>query len=315
MRLPVKPLVPLLLLALISGCGPADGVANSPPPPAEPSGPASDYPVVTGAPFTIDGVTYKPEDRLGYDQVGFASVWLDGANGISAAHKTMPLPSYAEVTALDTGHTILVRVERRGPMVNDRLIELSPNAAMQLGLTGDARAAVRVRRVNPPETERAALRAGNPVPPRMDTPKTLLAVLARKLDAQGEATGAAPAAEPVATPSAPPEPTPRGRKPAARGAAKPSTPAPVVATQAAAPQTRVPARPGRSEGPLVVQVATFASRANADRAAAALGGRVETTGSLFRVRLGGYADRGAAAAALAKVKTAGYSDARILRAH
>src|SRR3546814_10508243 len=52
----------------------------------------------------------------------------------SDLHKTLPLPSYVEVTALDTGRTILVRVNDRGPMVTDRLIGLSRGAAEQLGI-------------------------------------------------------------------------------------------------------------------------------------------------------------------------------------
>ena len=64
---------------------------------------------------------------------------VDAANGetfnpdaISAAHKTLPLPSYVEVTALDTGRTILVRVNDRGPMANDRLIDLSQATARKI---------------------------------------------------------------------------------------------------------------------------------------------------------------------------------------
>src|SRR3546814_20086043 len=115
----------------------------------------------------VQGVTYTPVDISDYDEVGFAGVYsadLAGkptANGeifdpaaISAAHKTLPLPSYVEVTALDTGRTILVRVNDRGPMVNDRLIDLSPAAAAQLGLT-DTTTGVRVRRLHD-QTRRGA---------------------------------------------------------------------------------------------------------------------------------------------------------------
>src|SRR3546814_5946229 len=72
------------------------------------------------------GVTYTPIDVADYDEVGYAGWYGDDlagkptANGeifdpasISAAHKTLPLPSYVEVTALDTGRTILVRVNDR----------------------------------------------------------------------------------------------------------------------------------------------------------------------------------------------------------
>src|SRR3546814_13875405 len=85
----------------------------------------------------------------------------------SDLHKTLPLPSYVEVTALDTGRTILVRVNDRGPMVTDRLIGLSRGAAEQLGIA-DGVTAVRVRRTNPPAAERRLLRAGEPVRERID---------------------------------------------------------------------------------------------------------------------------------------------------
>ena len=348
MRSPVKPLALAAILTLLNGCGPEGLAVDAAPPPASGSGPASDYPVVVGDPFTIDGTTYKPEDKLSYDAVGYASVWLEGAGGISAAHKTLPLPSYVEVTSLESGRTILVRVERRGPMTNDRLIELSPGAAMQLGLTGDTKTSVRVRRVNPPEPERAALRSGQSAPLRIDTPKSLVAVLLRKLDGPvatptrpaglPTSAGAQVAATTTATATSGPAPSPSASpvataKPAAR--AKPARRTP-VASPAATPPVQAVAQPaptpapkpapkphpapqaapaGSSSGPLAVQVATFASRQNADRAAATLGGRVEPAGRFFRVRLGHFATQADAAAALAKAKAAGYSDARIQRAN
>jgi hypothetical protein len=63
------------------------------------AGPAGDYPMVLGAPFMVDGVTYTPADTMNYDAVGYAGE--DGGEGISGAHHTLPLPSYVEVTALD----------------------------------------------------------------------------------------------------------------------------------------------------------------------------------------------------------------------
>ena len=102
-------------------------------------------------------------------------------SAFTAAHKTLPLPSYVEVTALDTGRTILVRINDRGPFANDRLIDLSAGAARQLGITGQGVTGVRVRKVNPPEQERAALRSGRSVAERIATPESLLRVLNMKL--------------------------------------------------------------------------------------------------------------------------------------
>jgi rare lipoprotein A len=125
---------------LLAACGSVDGKRNFGPaagPAPAPIG-VVDGPAKLGAPYTVGGVTYTPVDIADYDDVGYASWYGEelagnatangesfNPGGITAAHKTLPLPSYVEVTALDTGRTILVRVNDRGPMVNDRLIDLS----------------------------------------------------------------------------------------------------------------------------------------------------------------------------------------------
>lgn len=298
MRLPVEPVLALGALLVLSGCLPGSGRPESQPAPsATRSGPAADFPMVLGEPFTIGETTYRPEDRLNYDAVGRSSLGDAGGAGISIAHKTLPLPSYAEVTSLESGRTVLVRVERRGPMTNERLLELSPGAAAQLGVITDG-TPVRVRRVNPPEIERAALRSGRQAPERMETPKSLVAVLLRRLDGTPPAPPAVKP-EPETRPAAPtpaPAPTPSPTP-------KPPTPKPVAA----------PAASPAAQGNLVVQVGAYSTRERADRAAAAVDGKVEPVGKLFRVRIGPLASQGEADAALAKARTAGYSDARIQR--
>lgn len=300
MRLPVNHALPLAALVILAGCG-LGGGEDRPARVAVPaSGPAADFPMVIGEPFTIDGVTHRPEDRLNYDAVGYAALGGEGGERIAVAHKTLPVPSYVEVTALDSGKTILARVERRGPMSNDQLVELSPGAAAQLGLVAAARPPVRVRRVNPPEPERALLRTGQRAPERMDTPKPLAAVLMRRLQGQGT-VAPAPAATPSPAVAAAPPPRP---KPAPQTTPAP-TPVP-VATQA--PQ------PVSTAGSLVVQAGAFSSASRAAAVAKAVGGRVESAGSLHRVRIGPFTSRAEAEAALAKARAAGYTDARIQRA-
>lgn len=166
-------------------------------------GPEADYPQVLGEPFTVDGQLFTPEDTYSYDTVGYATLDGQGGNGVSVAHKTLPMPSYVEVTSLETGRTILARVDRRGPMTSEREVALSPGAAAQLGIReGEP---VRVRRVNPLEAERAELRMGKQVPERLATPDSLLAVLKKKLPAGG---GFASLAGPARPPeSADPVPT------------------------------------------------------------------------------------------------------------
>ncbi len=189
--------------------------------PTQQSG-VSDFPVKIGEPYKIGGVGYTPQDVLSYDEVGYASFYgqeLAGqptANGevfmpaaITAAHKTLPLPSYAEVTALDTGRTILVRINDRGPFANDRLIDLSSGAAQQLGIINSGVAAVRVRKVNPPEQERTVLRIGQKAAERIETPDSLLRVLRAKLDKVPRPSGARAVAVAKTPVNAPVGPAPR----------------------------------------------------------------------------------------------------------
>ncbi len=175
----------------VAACAPVSGLIgntpqSSPAPIVDRTGPAGDYPVVIGEPFTIDGITYTPADTLNYDEVGYADASGVDAAGITIAHRTLPLPSYVEITALDTGRTILARVERRGPMVNTKLVALSPAAFKQLEAAPGA--PVRIRRVNPPEVQRFELRSGREAPLRIDTPAGLLDVLKRRLPQVGSAS-------------------------------------------------------------------------------------------------------------------------------
>lgn len=303
MKSPVNRFAQLALISLLGACG--GGAVAQPASTAPVTGPAADYPMVIGEPFVIDGVTHTPNDRLNYDAVGYAALGEQGGSSVSVAHRTMPLPSYLEVTALDSGKTILVRVERRGPMTNARLIELSPGAAAQLGIGGNPRAPVRIRRVNPPEVERAALRSGQAAPARMDTPKSLLAVLTRKLDVQNGVI----LSPPVAAPTAPAS----GKPPVSPAPVRPATvkPAPSV-TAGSAPEPAVTTAPA-SQG-MLVQVAAFSTQERAKGVAAKLDAQVTGAGRIWRVRMGPYATAAEAQAALAKARSAGYSDARILRA-
>jgi len=202
MRLPAKLLKSATLLGLASAVAACAGGAGdyelapgadyyavdraSPTQPNAASGPQADYPQVLGEPFVVDGQTFTPADVLSLDAVGYATLDMIDASGVTVSHKTLPLPSYVELTNLDTGRTILARAERRGPMTASRIVGLSQGAARELG-AGEG-TPVRVRRVNPPEYERAALRSGKPAGDRLDTPDTLLTVLRKQLPAAGSAS-------------------------------------------------------------------------------------------------------------------------------
>ena len=159
--------------------------------------PVADAPVRIGPAYTIRGTTYVPAAAPGYDAMGYAS-WYGSESGnrtangeqfrpgwITAAHTTLPLPTYVEVTALDTGRRIIVRVNDRGPFARGRVIDLSRGAAEELGMKEQGHAPVRVRRVEPSEKDRDRLRRGKPAASLAPVPERELQRLRAQLAAQG----------------------------------------------------------------------------------------------------------------------------------
>lgn len=162
--------------------------------------PVSDWPVKIGRPYAVRGVTYTPVADPTYDALGYAS-WYGSESGnrtangerfrakwVTAAHTTLPLPSYVEVTALATGRRIIVRVNDRGPFARGRLIDLSRGAARELGIEAQGTAAVRVRVVRPGERDAARLRKGKPARELPDESARALMSLRAQL-AEGERQG------------------------------------------------------------------------------------------------------------------------------
>ena len=167
----------LLLAALLGGCGvlrlpggsePAAPVPVPPPPPAPrpaPPRPVPDAvprvePIRQGTPnlpYEVRGETYEPEiGDVPIAETGVASWYgkpfhgrrtangeVYNMNAMTAAHKTMPLPSYALVLNPANGRQVVVRVNDRGPFKNGRIIDLSRAAARRLGIGGIAKVEVR----------------------------------------------------------------------------------------------------------------------------------------------------------------------------
>lgn len=111
-----------------------------------------------GKPYTIRGKRYYPKEDRKLNQVGMASWYGPNfhgrltANGevydqfsLSAAHPTMPLPSYAKVTNISNGRSVIVRVNDRGPYAHNRVIDLSAKAAQLLDYTNKGVTKVRVQ--------------------------------------------------------------------------------------------------------------------------------------------------------------------------
>jgi len=138
-----------------------------------------------GAPYTIAGRVYVPEDNPHYRAEGLASWYGDDfhgrltangevfdRDGLSAAHPTLPLPSYVRVTNLSNGRSLIVRVNDRGPYHGNRIIDVSVKAAHLLGFRNSGTAWVRIEYVGHAPMEgsddrilAATLRQDEPAPP------------------------------------------------------------------------------------------------------------------------------------------------------
>lgn len=125
-----------------------------------------------GQPYKIGNVWYHPREQPEYDKTGIASWYgkkfhgLVTANGesydmntMTAAHPTLPMPSLVRVTNLENGRSTILRVNDRGPFKNNRIIDVSRQAANMLGFRERGLAKVRVQYLG-----RAALHARGPVP-------------------------------------------------------------------------------------------------------------------------------------------------------
>lgn len=274
---------------------------------------AADGAVKIGKPYQVMGQWYSPADDRAYDVTGIASWYgpgfhaLSTANGetydqdgLSAAHKTLPMPCYVEVENLDNGRRLTVRVNDRGPFVEGRIIDLSRRGAQLLGVDGPGTARVRVRRVFPEAAIVAAL-----APTR--APVLAATALAAEPPPRA-ATAPAIAASPVV----------RAADPVVVAAERPVAPPTAADFAAANPAVSASASPPTASGPLI-QVAAVS---DAGRAAWLAGyltqfgpARIETTpGGLHRVRLGPYPSTAEASAALSRVHAAGYGAAWIVGA-
>ena len=207
---------------------------------------------------------------------------------MTAAHTTLPIPSYARVTNLANGKSIVVRVNDRGPFVGDRLIDLSYTAAYKLGLVADGRGMVEVESILPgdpsPATVAAASAAANPSP----------AAVATASAAPG------PTAEVATARAAPGERAPVAVRLAETADAPVAAPPP---PPAAAPSPSAVAESGASSQPasgVYVQFGAFRSRENAESLLSRLRQQMEWLAvrlhvlpreGLYRVHAGPYASQ------------------------
>ena len=120
------------------------------------------------APARADFDARSPEQVDRYDETGLASYYSHAMagrptaigepydpEGLTGAHRSLPLPSYVEVTALDTGRSVIVRINDRGPVSRKRVVDLSYGAARALGIVQSGVARVGIRRIDAPDAPHA----------------------------------------------------------------------------------------------------------------------------------------------------------------
>jgi rare lipoprotein A len=308
-RRPAQHFAALALLGLLAAC------AGRAPAPAPAETAHGTYKV--GQPYQIDGTWYYPAVDFAYDETGIASWYGEefhgkytangetfDLNALSAAHRTLPMPSVVRVTNLDNGRSIELRVNDRGPYARGRIIDVSRRAAQLLGFEGQGTAKVRVTILVPESIQAASLA-------RREGGTDALAA---------EPAQAAPVV-PVARQKLAPTPGVRvaSTEPPSLPAPRPApAPAPVAAAPAALPETVavVPVKPTQ----IYIQAGAFVVADNAKKlksrldplgAVKVLGARVNGV-ELYRVRLGPIPSVDEADRLLDRVVGAGLAEARIV---
>ena len=267
-----------------------------------------------GDPYKIDGVYYYPVVDYDYSETGVASWYgpkFDGrptANGevfdmneLSAAHRTLPMPSMVRVVNLDNGRSLALRVNDRGPFARGRIIDVSRRAEQLLGFRYRGTARVRVEIMADQSRRLAALAQAGEI-------------------AVGERVAPAPVPKKIVTANLVP---PAKMPPSPARKLNDTPPAPRIAAPDEAASSLIelaldlePVRPTA----LYIQAGAFVRYANAAkvRSRLAIVGPARVTEArvgaekYFRVRLGPFQNLGKADRALAKVAASGYPRAQLI---
>lgn len=223
---------------------------------------------------------------------------------MSAAHPTLPLPSYARVTHVKNGRSVIVRVNDRGPFLHGRVIDLSYAAAAKLGIIGRGSDVVEVEAITHADIRKggynvaAAPKAATPAP--APVPRAAL-------PAPAATPATAPAAQPVAVATATPTPDALSVLPTETVSASPNS-------QPSSSTTPTPTVTEEAADGIFLQFGAFASYISADRLANQLNGdiaqvehrdvHVDSHSDLHRVRIGPYPSRTAAVNAAVRIQEA-----------
>jgi rare lipoprotein A len=260
-------------------------------------------------PYVVMGQSYKPIAELQPYRARGIATWygrryhgkptssgeIYDMYGISAAHPTLPIPSYARVTNLANGRSVVVRINDRGPFIDNRLIDLSYTAAHRIGLLASGSALVEVEAIipdgSPPATAVAVL---SPPPAGMPAGAASASPAGRYADEPPPRAAVADADPILAVIAAASEPLP----------ARAAPPIQPIGTHERAAADAIPAAGGANDtgflaaaDAVFLQLAAFGSRENAERYLARARTRLEwlagrlhlvSIGGLYRVHVGPY---------------------------
>lgn len=271
-----------------------------------------------GNPYQINDIWYYPKVDYNYDETGIASWYgpnfhgkltangeIFDMNALTAAHRTLPMPSVVEVTNLDNGRKLRLTVNDRGPFAKGRIIDVSRRGAQLLGFETNGVAKVRVRILEDESRAIAERLKSGGMLAEGSSPITVEKVPVTQVDRQ---VLAAPGDNSVSAVETAPPPEPVAATASVETASLELTQPEIVTVE---PVTSTS---------IFIQAGAFSQFQNANRASAILSqiGEVNITSvlingiDLFRVRLGPMPSVEAADNMLEQVVASGYVDARII---
>ena len=254
-----------------------------------------------GNPYKIMGKWYYPKEDYNYSEVGTASWYGEDfhakktANGekydmhaLTAAHRTLPLPSIVKVTNLENGRSLVLRVNDRGPYAKNRIIDISKRGAQLLGYQTQGTAKVRVEILEKESRELKAALLGQPY-------------------TSSSSSYAAASAKPVKT--------------VAQVPAQPVKPLQLIGAESPAVTQAASSAPTYAKGSWFVQAGAYSNETaaqNLSRQLAKYGtthvSQATINGQKFyRVRMGPYGFKPEAEVSLAKVKHFGVYNAKVIQ--
>ena len=331
----------LLAVLMVGSALAACSTGRAPPPPVVAPKPQASTPDAglykVGKPYQVDGVWYYPAEDYSYVEEGVASWYGQDfhgkrtANGerfdmndLTAAHPTLPLPSIVNVTNLDNGRSVKLRVNDRGPFKSKRIIDISRQGAQLLGFKEQGTAHVRVQ-IDRDESmmlkNQLIARAPGELPTVTASPRAVVSTAMleppppNNIPAQPLPPAKAQPLKSIEVKGAPTKTPAKGTKKAPQLAKLP---------ESTAPQRAIPGK-GKVDLPagsgVYIQAGAFSDQSNAHRLEQQLREfgnvfivTISVAGKqLYRVRLGPLQDDSGAEKLLGQVKSFGYEDAQIVR--